>query len=80
MLSCFKFLFKMHFCIFFQKLLQKHFREKLATKLFPQKEVKAKTGKHKFQTETLATVSRLKNSREKLCASDVFFVSTFVSM
>ena len=27
----FKFLFKMHFCVVFQKLLQRHFREKLAT-------------------------------------------------
>ena len=40
MLSCFKFLFKMHFCVVLQKLVQRHFCEKLATKSFPQKEVK----------------------------------------
>ena len=40
MLSCFKFLFKMHFCVVLKKLVQRHFREKLATKSFPWKEVK----------------------------------------
>ena len=54
-LSCFKFLFKMHFCVVLQKLLQRHFCEKLATKLFPRKEVKGKTWKHKIQIETFAT-------------------------
>ena len=42
------FCFKMHFCVVLQKPLQRHFRKKLATKLFLRKEVKAKTGKHKI--------------------------------
>ena len=79
-LSCFKFLFKMHFVVVLQKLLQRHFREKLATKLFQRKEVKAKTWKHKIQIETFVTVLRLKAFCIKLCASDAFFVSNFVSM
>ena len=73
------FCFKMHFCVVLQKLLQRHFREKLETKLFPWKEVKAKTRKHKISDrdfrDCLVTISRLKASREKLCASDVFFAS-----
>ena len=36
-LSCFKFLFKMHFCIVLQKLVQRHFHKKLTTKSFPRK-------------------------------------------
>ena len=51
MLSCFKFLFKMHFfffCVVLQKLVQRHFHEKLAIKHFLQKEFKAKTGKYKI--------------------------------
>ena len=55
MLSYFKFLF-MIFHVFHQKLLQMHFFEKLATKLFPQKWVKAK---HKIQIETFTTVTQL---------------------
>ena len=39
-LSCFKFLFKMHFCVVLQKLVQRHFHEKLATKSFLWKEFK----------------------------------------
>ena len=39
-LSCFKFLFKMHFCVVLQKLVQRHFCKKLTTKSFPQKEFK----------------------------------------
>ena len=35
--SCFKFLFKMHFCIVLQKLVQRHFHKKLTTKSFPRK-------------------------------------------
>ena len=80
MFSCIKFLLKMHFCVVLQKLLQRHFREKLATKLFQRKEVKAKTWKHKIQIETFATISRLMASHEKFCASDAFFASNFVSM
>ena len=37
------------FHVFHQKLLQRHFREKLATKLFPQKWVKAKYENTKFK-------------------------------
>ena len=73
------FCFKMHFCVGLQKLLQRHFRKKLATKHFPRKEVKAKTRKHKISDrdffDCLTTISQLKASREKLCASDVFFAS-----
>ena len=79
LLLCFKFLFQVHFCVVLQKLLQTHFREKLETELFPRKEVKVKTRKHKISDEDfrdcLATISRLKASREKLCALDVFFAS-----
>ena len=46
-------------CIFSTKTLLEAFREKLATKLFQQKWVKAKYGNIKFQTENFMTVSRL---------------------
>lgn len=80
MFSCIKFLLKMHFCVVLQKLLQRHFHEKLVTKLFQCKEVKVKTWKYKIQTETFATISRLMASHKKFCASDAFFASNFVSM
>ena len=78
------FCLKMHFCVVIQKLLQRHFHEKLATKLFPRKEVKEKTRKHKISDrnfcDCLESISWLKASHEKLCASDVFFASNFTSM
>ena len=84
MLSCFKFLFKMHFCVVLQKLLQRHFCENLATKHFLRKEVKAKTGNHKISYrnfhDCLATISQLKASRERFCASEVFFASNSASI
>ena len=83
-LSCFKFLFKMHFCVVLQKLVQRSFRKKLATKYFLRKEVKAKTRKHKISDrdfhDCLATILWLTASREKLCASMVFFASNFVTI
>ena len=67
------------FHVFHQKLLQRHFCEKLVTKLFPQKWVKAKYWKHKILDrdfhDCLMTVSRVKSSREMFCASEAFFVS-----
>ena len=36
------------FCVVLQKLVQRHFHEKLAIKHFLQKEFKAKTGKYKI--------------------------------
>ena len=56
MLLCFKFLFKMNFRVVLQNLFRGIFCEKLATKHFVRKEAKAKTGKHKIQTETFATI------------------------
>ena len=47
------FCLEMHFCVVIQKLLQRHFHEKLATKLFPRKEVKEKTRKHNFRQKLL---------------------------
>ena len=83
-LLCFKFLFKMHFCAVLQKLLQRHSCEKLATKLFLQKEVKAKTGNHKISyrdfRDYLVTISWLKASYERFRASEVFFVSNFTTI
>ena len=75
MLLCFKFLFKMHFCVVLQKIVQRHFCEKLATKHFPRKSLRQKLENTKFQTETFATISWLKASHEKLCALDMFFAS-----
>ena len=71
-LSCFKFLFKMHFCIVLQKLVQRHFHEKLATKSFPQKEFKGKlkiSVSYRGYRDCLATVSRLKASVLQWCVS-----------
>ena len=79
-LSCFKFLFKMYFCVVLKKLVQRSFCEKLTTKIFPQKEIEAKTGKHKFHMETLATVLRLDAYRKSFCALVVLFVSTFATI
>ena len=49
----------MHFCVVLQKLIQRHFREKLVTKSFPWKEVKGNLEILKFHTEAITTVSRL---------------------
>ena len=53
---CFRFLSFCSNCIFHvfhQKLLQRHFRKKLATKLFPRKWVKAKYENKKFKQKLL---------------------------
>ena len=50
-LSCFKFLLKMHFLCCLKKkkkLVQRHFRKKLVTKSFPRKEFKGKLKISKF--------------------------------
>ena len=57
----FKFLLKMHFCIVLQKFVQRHFREKLETKSFPQKEFKGILKilfSYKEYRNYLATISR----------------------
>ena len=74
-LSCFKFLFKMLFCVVLQKLVQeafspffvlffknlfkRHFCKKLATKSFSRKEFKGKLKNIEIHTESIATVSWL---------------------
>ena len=84
---CFRALSFCSKCIFvllFKKLVQRHFREKLATKHFPWKEFKAKIGKHKISNkdfhDCLTAISRLIASHEMLCVSDVFFMSNFASI
>ena len=64
--------------VFHQKLLQRHFCEKLMTKLFLRKWVKAKYENTKFQIETFATFLWVKSSRKTFCASEAFFVSNSV--
>ena len=86
-LKCFYAFVFLSFCsnyifhVFHQKLLWRHFREKLATKLFPQKWVKAKYWKHKILDrdfrDCLAIVSRVKSTHEKFCALEAFFASNF---
>ena len=109
-LSCFKFLFNMHFCVVLQKLVQRYFRENLEAKSFLRKEFKGnlkisfsykeycdrlatisrpstscemifrqKLEKHKFHTEAITTISRLKASHESFCASVVFFKTNFTT-
>ena len=67
------FCLKMYFCVVLQKLLQRHFHEKLATKLFPRKEVKAKTGKHKISDKDFRDYFAAKGFPQKaLCFRCVF--------
>ena len=74
--KCIFVLFKMHFCVVLKKLVQRFFREKLATKSFPQKEFKGKLKISKFIQRVLQ-LSRdyfsTKHFPQKfLCFSGVF--------
>ena len=65
-LSCFQFfLFKMHFCVFLQKQVQRLFREKLATQSFPRKVLKGNKffdSSHRNFCDCLATNSFSRNA------------------
>ena len=69
------------FHVFHQKLLRKHFREKLATKLFLRKWVRQKW-KHKISDrnfrDCLAIVSWVKTTYKVFYALEAFFMSNFV--
>ena len=65
----FSFLFKMHFCVFLQKLVQRRFHEKLATQSFPRnqlKENKIFSISYKKSRYCLASISLLNPSPEML--------------
>ena len=71
-LSCFQFLFKIHFCVFLQKLVQRQFREKFVTWSFPWNQLK---GNKKFSIsykESRYCFTTKSFSRKLLCFHGAF--------
>ena len=63
------------FVLFFKNFFRGIFARSSRLSSSHKKRLRKKLENTKFQTETFVTILRLKASREKFCALDVFFVS-----